>query len=213
MTFVPFGNGWLTFGRRLEMPELDDALKVFTSWLNQRKIAYMVIGGFAVAVWGEPRFTRDLNVTVSVPPEQLDSTIIAISEAFTPLVADAARFVNDTRVLPIMIDSVPVDIVFAALPYEESAIVRARTIDLGSPVRICAPEDLILHKIVSPRARDHEDVEGVFRYRYAELDYAYLDPRVEELATALADRNMIDRYRALRERWKQPPEPPVGQDQ
>jgi hypothetical protein len=68
-------------------------------------------------------------------------------------------------------------------------------------VRICSPEDLILHKIVSSRPRDHEDVEGVFRYRHQELDYEYLDPRVEELADATSDRAMLDWYRGLRRRW------------
>jgi hypothetical protein len=101
-----------------------------------------------------------------------------------------------------MAESVPVDLIFAALPYEEEAIARARPIKLKSgTVPVCAPEDLILHKIVSQRARDREDIEGVFRYRHAELDYEYLDPRVEELADALSDRSMLDWYRGLRERW------------
>ena len=50
------------------MPELDDALVKLSSWLTENEIRHMVIGGFAVTVWGEPRFTRDLDVTVSVPP-------------------------------------------------------------------------------------------------------------------------------------------------
>jgi hypothetical protein len=165
----------------------------------------MVIGGFAVTIWGEPRFTRDLDVTVSVPAEQLESTTARICVAFTSLVTDPVRFVRETRVLPIMVDSVPVDLVFAALPYEEAAIARTRTVTLKhGGVQVCSPEDLILHKIVSQRPRDHEDIEGVFRYRHAELDYAYLDPRIEELADALADRNMLDWYQALRQRWHDP---------
>jgi len=53
------------------MPELDDALVKLSSWLTENEIRHMVIGGFAVTVWGEPRFTRDLDVTVSVPPPQI----------------------------------------------------------------------------------------------------------------------------------------------
>jgi hypothetical protein len=162
----------------------------------------MVIGGFAVTIWGEPRFTRDLDVTISVPADRLLSTIDRICAEFPPLVTDARKFVDDTRVLPMMVQSTPVDLIFAALPYEEAAIARARRIKLaGGSVRICTPEDLILHKIVSQRPRDHEDVEGVFRYRHAELDYAYLDPRVDELADALADSSLRDWYQGLRQRW------------
>jgi hypothetical protein len=185
------------------MAELDDALTTLASWLERQRVPYMVIGGFAVTVWGEPRFTRDLDVTVLVPENELAPTIQALCAEFTSLVADPVKFVTDTRVLPVMVRSVPVDLVFAALPYEEAAIRRAREIKLkAGSVRICSPEDLVLHKIVSPRERDHRDIEGIFRYRHSELDYEYLDPRVEELADMLADRNMLDWYHALRERWK-----------
>jgi hypothetical protein len=184
------------------MAELDDALTTLAAWLEREHVPYMVIGGFAVTVWGEPRFTRDLDVTVSVPGDRLNSTIHRISAEFPPLVTNPVKFVNETRVLPMMVQSTPVDLIFAALPYEEAAIARARRVNLTSgSVQICSPEDLILHKIVSQRPRDHEDVEGVFRYRHAELDYAYLNPRVEELADALADSNMRDWYRRLRQRW------------
>jgi len=184
------------------MSDLDNALGTLASWLNGQSIPYMVIGGFAVTVWGEPRMTRDLDVTISVPAERLAATIAAVGNQFTTLVQDPMTFVSETRVLPILVRDVPVDLIFAALPYEEEAIARAQTIHLQSgSVRICSPEDLILHKIVSPRERDRQDIEGVFRYRHANLDYEYLDPRVEELAAALADQTMSDWYRQLRKRW------------
>ena len=112
------------------MAELDDALITLTSWLNSQRIPYMVIGGFAVTVWGEPRFTRDLDVTISVPAEGIEPLIESVSIKFTTLVSDPSKFVSQTRVLPIA-----------------------------------------------------------------------LDPRVEELAEALSDRNMLDWYRDLRKRW------------
>jgi hypothetical protein len=185
------------------MSDLDAALTALAKWLDKQSIPYMVIGGYAVTVWGEPRFTRDLDVTVSVPAERLNAVVESLCSDFTVLVSDPLRFVNDTRVLPMMVRSVPVDMVFALLPYEEDAIARSREITLASGrIQVCSPEDLILHKIVSHRPRDHEDIEGVFRYRHSELDYGYLDPRVEELATALSDSNLLDWYRALRNRWK-----------
>ena len=184
------------------MPELDDAVRALAAWLDREQVPHMVIGGFAVTVWGEPRFTRDLDVTVSVPPEKLGAIVGLISSQFTPLVANPMKFVTETRVLPIMVQTVPVNLVFAALPYEEAAIARARKLVLkNGSVQVCSPEDLILYKIVSDRAREHDDIEGVFRYRHSELDYAYVDPRVEELASALANQNMLEWYRALRQRW------------
>src|SRR2546429_6888180 len=108
------------------MPELDDALVKLSSWLTENEIRHMVIGGYAVTVWGEPRFTRDLDVTISVPAERLNAVIENFCSSFTALVNDPPKFVNDTRVLPITVQSIPVDIVFAALPYEDRAIARSR---------------------------------------------------------------------------------------
>src|SRR5437763_16761018 len=79
------------------MAELDNALAMLAAWLERRGINYMVIGGFAVTVWGEPRFTRDLNVTVSVPDEGLSSGIDLFCSQFASLVADPHRFVAETR--------------------------------------------------------------------------------------------------------------------
>src|SRR5947208_15986896 len=110
------------------MPEMDDALVELSSWLSENGIGHMVIGGFAVTIWGEPRFTRDLDVTISVPADKLSSTIDMICSDFTSLVGDAEKFVTETRVLPIIVRSIPVDLVFAALPYADVAIARAKPI-------------------------------------------------------------------------------------
>src|SRR5262245_30618147 len=112
------------------MPELDDALLILSSWLTENEIGHMVIGGFAVTVWGEPRFTRDLDVTISVPADKFEETVNRISQRFASLSQDPVKFATETRVLPIMVESVPVDVIFAALPYEEDAIVRAHRIKL-----------------------------------------------------------------------------------
>jgi hypothetical protein len=185
------------------MAELDRDLAKFARWLEEEQIPYMVIGGFAVTVWGNPRFTRDLDVTIWVTPDAFDAAVARICAEFKALPTDPLRFAEETRVLPVVCGSTSVDVIFAALPYEEQAIHRARRLNIGAgEVQICAPEDLVLYKIVSQRPRDKEDIEGVFRYRRSELDFTYLDPRVEELSGALADSTMLTWYRALRERWK-----------
>ncbi len=82
----------------------------------------MLIGGFTVTVSGEPRFTRDLAVTVSVSADKFTQTIDLIASRFSSLSNDPLKFATETRVLPIMVESVPVDLIFAALPYEDNAL-------------------------------------------------------------------------------------------
>lgn len=80
-----------------------------------------------------------------------------------------------------------IDCIFGGLPYEMEAINRAVEIEIaGVPVRFCTPEDLIIHKIISQRPKDLEDVRGIIFRRITSLDTSYLEPRIRELSDALA---------------------------
>src|SRR2546426_9442432 len=77
--------------------ELDDALVELSSGLSENEIRHMVIGGFAGTVWGEPRFTRDLGVTVSGPADKFGQIIGRICARFPSLSGDPLKFVTETR--------------------------------------------------------------------------------------------------------------------
>ncbi len=177
---------------------LDAALAGVARLLDELRVPYMVIGGFAVTVWGQPRYTADLDLTIHCPvPEQ--GLIERLLCSLTPLVADPVRFVQERRVLPArMSDGVAVDIVFAGLPYEVTAIERAVPVEVaGYNVRICTAEDLIVHKIISSRPRDREDIQGIVQRQGNGLDRSYLAPIIRELAAALDQPDIFDFYRSL----------------
>ncbi len=54
-------------------------------------------------------------------------------------------------------------------------------------------------KVISDRERDLEDARGVLTRRAAQLDFAYLDPRVSELAQVTERPGIEARWRS----WKQ----------
>lgn len=164
-------------------------------------IPYMLIGGHANAVWGEPRATLDVDVTIWAAEQQANHVLRSLESHFSCLVEDPERFVRDVRVLPLTSDrGVRVDLIFGLLPFEEQAIRRARVIDIGdADVSVCSPEDLILMKIISERQRDLDDARGVTRARYAELDLTYLEPRIRELAALLEKPAILQHW----ETWKE----------
>jgi predicted nucleotidyltransferase len=179
-----------------DVARLHEALRQVSQVLDELEIRYMVIGGIANLVWGEPRATQDIDVTVSVPDERLDEVVAALSQRVTPIPADPLDFLRRTRVLPVTTSSgIGVDFIRTGIPYEEEAIRRATVQDLdGVRVRVAAAEDLILHKLASERPRDREDVAGVIRRQRANLDRAYLDPLVESLAETLEQPETWDWY-------------------
>ncbi|HUW63694.1 MAG TPA: hypothetical protein VMW83_03190, partial [Spirochaetia bacterium] len=118
-----------------------------------------------------------------------------LERSFRVLPRDPVSFVKETHVLPLIAgDGTPIDLMFARLPYEEAAIGRAVFVPFeGTNVKVCTAEDLVIHKVISERAIDREDVKGIIATRGASLDRDYLDPAIRELSGFL-DRPEIWSY-------------------
>jgi len=127
--------------------------------------------------WGEVRLTRDLDVTVLVPPEALAEFVEAALARFRPRIPEAREFALQHGVVLVeTADGVPVDISLRIPGYEEEALRRAVPVEFpgAGPLRLLAPEDLILHKCVAGRPRDLEDVESILVRRRQRVDLALI---------------------------------------
>jgi hypothetical protein len=178
------------------MTPIENAVVAAARTLEQAGVPYMVIGGMANLVWGTPRATLDVGITVWIPDADIPRVVDRLGGAFKLLPRDPPAFIRETRVLPAATpDGTRVEIVFGQLPFEERAIRRAvaRTIG-GAEVRFCTAEDLIAHEVISERPRDRDDVEGIIRAQGPRLDRAYLDPLVRELAAGLERPAIWDFY-------------------
>ncbi len=154
------------------MTLLEGAARI-ASFFENRSIPYFLIGGLAVQQWGEPRMTRDVDITVLVPPEELPEAVDAVLSAFAPRIPDARAFALRHRVLLVEVDGeVPADVSLGIPGYEEEAFQRARWVPApgGGALRMVGPEDLIIHKCVAGRPRDLEDVAGVLLRQHLSVD-------------------------------------------
>ncbi|MDQ3489142.1 MAG: nucleotidyltransferase [Acidobacteriota bacterium] len=178
----------------------EDAIGEITSFLEREAVPYMIIGGIANLIWGEPRATLDVDVTVLVPPGAVEDFIASVAREYTILVSDPEQFVRDTRVLPASSRSgVRIDLIFGLLPFEEEAVRRAASVEVAAgTIRVCSPEDLILMKIISERARDLDDARAITRRRLRTLDLLYLEPRIAEMSVLLENDDIAARWA----RWK-----------
>jgi predicted nucleotidyltransferase len=127
----------------------------------------MIIGGQAVLLYGEPRLTRDIDVTLGANIDSLNKLLSITRElSLKSIPKDIESFVRDTMVLPTIEKStgIRVDFIFSFTHYETQAIKRARKVSImGQEVLFASPEDLIIHKIFAGRPRDLEDVKSVIR--------------------------------------------------
>ena len=178
------------------MTDQEAALVAMAERLEILRIPYIVIGGMANAIWGEPRATLDVDVTVWVDDVEIPSVPERLADQFSILPEHPVDFVRQTRVLPIETRAgVRIDLIFGMLPFEWTAIQRGVSqLVAGKPVRFCTAEDLILHKIISHRDRDLQDVKAILHRLGPHLDRDYLEPRLQDLAEALERPDIWSNY-------------------
>jgi len=139
-------------------------------------IPYMVIGGQAVLLYGEPRLTKDIDITLGADLDRLADVLRLVrSIDLNPLV-DPDTFTKQTMVLPCADPGtgIRVDLIFSFTPYERQAMTRVRKVKVGgTEIRFASVEDLIVHKMIAGRPRDLEDVKTVI-VKNANADLSYI---------------------------------------
>jgi hypothetical protein len=172
----------------------DTPITALAQVLETAGVPYALIGGHAVNVWLEPRFTADLDVTVQAGPSEIARlTDALVQKGYTrerihgaeqSSGPDFARFVSST-------DGVVLEVQVAKTAFQREAIERARVSDDG--VRVATIEDLIVMKLIADRAKDQVDLLGLAAL--PDLDWAYVERWAAEWGVA-------DRLRRLRERMR-----------
>jgi hypothetical protein len=144
--------------------------------LERAGIPYMVIGGQAVLQYGEPRLTRDIDITLGADLDKLSLVrTVTKSVGLEEALDDVEDFVRRTNVLPVhdKESGIRIDLIFSFSPYERQAIQRSVPINVGdNTVQYATVEDVIIHKIIAGRPRDLEDVRGILiRNRNCDSNY------------------------------------------
>ena len=101
--------------------------------LTKHHLPYMIIGGQAVLLYGEPRLTKDIDITLGVNADHIKDLLKVIQElSLKPIPENIESFVLQTMVLPALDETtgIRVDFIFSYTPYEIEAIKRAKKIAL-----------------------------------------------------------------------------------
>jgi hypothetical protein len=133
--------------------------------LERAGLPYMIIGGQAVLLYGTPRMTKDIDITLGVDTKRLDLVVQTVNTIGLEIIPeDFGAFVEKTYVLPTMEkeSGIRIDFIFSFTPYERQAIARATPALLGrTKVMFASVEDVIIHKVFAGRPRDMEDVRSM----------------------------------------------------
>jgi len=169
--------------------------------LNKHRIPYMIIGGQAVLLYGEPRLTKDIDVTLGIGIDGFEVIMKTVQNlALRILVNNPREFVQQTMVFPVMDEKsgIRIDFIFSFSPYEKQAIERAKDVKLGrATVKFVSLEDLVIHKIIAGRARDLEDVRSML-LKNTDYDVGYISKWLKEFDRSLNE-SFFGEFEKLRE--------------
>lgn len=122
---------------------------------NRNRIPYMITGGQAVVQFGIPRFTQDIDITISLHPDEELSIVKIVEKKFNILSKHPLKFVKENWVLPIQNKETKVS----------EAITNTKNIVIDKiPLKFISPENLIIPKIFAGRERDIEIFSEGIRY-------------------------------------------------
>lgn len=167
--------------------------------LNVERIPYMIIGGQAILYYGEPRFTKDIDITLGIDVDKLDYFRNITSILKLKILVDKVNdFVRKTMVLPCIDEStnIRIDFIFSNTDYERQAIQRSVEIKFDEiPVKIASFEDVVIHKIIAGRPRDIEDIKSILM-KNSKYDKKYISDWLRKFDQSL-DQSFINTFEII----------------
>ena len=79
------------------------SLNKINDYLIKENILFCLIGGLAVQIRGEPRFTDDIDICILSDLENQEIIIDKVISNFTPLVENPQELALSAQILPIII--------------------------------------------------------------------------------------------------------------
>jgi hypothetical protein len=175
------------------------------SYLQQNGIASIIIGGVAVAAWGEPRVTRDVDLKIQLKRQDAERLVALLSINYSMLLPNPSEALRKQALLFIQDKlGTRIDLLLADTLYDDAAVQRGREFEIepGTTFRVCSPEDLIIYKLISTRLRDHEDAASVIRRQGEALDDRYVIGWLEQFEKVLDDSTLVAEYERLRIQYR-----------
>jgi predicted nucleotidyltransferase len=134
----------------------------FLRLLNGRNVRYIVVGGYAVAYHGYPRYTGDLDVFVEASPENAARLVEVYGEfGFNRTALKPAMFIVPDNVVRIGHEPVRLEVLtsITGVAFADAYVRRIEVEVNGLSVPFISLVDLIKNKLATGRGKDRVDAE------------------------------------------------------
>lgn len=132
--------------------------------LNEFDVDYLIVGGFAVMKYGEPRYTKDLDVWVGNSPENSARVVAALRKFGAPIEHDhitPETFTNKQVVYQIGVAPIRIDILteLTGVAFRQAWKNRVSGTFFSIPVNFISLDDLVANKQALGRTSDANDLK------------------------------------------------------
>lgn len=136
----------------------------FLQLLNAHAVEFLVVGGYAVAFHGAPRFTGDIDLFVNPLPGQVEGVLCALEEFGFPVAGlNVSSILNEGQILQLGRQPYQIHIMTAisGISWPEAWSSRVPGTYGACPVMFLGKDALILNKRAARRTKDLADVEAL----------------------------------------------------
>lgn len=144
--------------------QFDRDFREFLACLAAHDVRFLVVGGYAVAAHGHPRYTGDLDVWVWTGAENAESLLTALADfGFGSVGLVANDFTEPGRVVQLGYPPVRIDLLTSidGVEFEPCFDRRVEVVVDGLPVPFIALDDLRRNKASSGRPQDLADLAAL----------------------------------------------------
>jgi hypothetical protein len=144
-------------------PDFKKLLSIF----NDKRVKYLIVGGYAVSFHAQPRATKDLDIFIGPSAENAAAVHAALAQFGAPIeglkpddLIERGKFFR-MGTPPVMVDIMP-EIIGVA--FDDAWSRRIETLidsDLGLTAPIISEIDLIAAKLAAGRPQDLADVDAI----------------------------------------------------
>ena len=144
--------------------EVQQDFKELLESFNAHQVEYLIVGGYALAFHGAPRFTGDMDLLVRPAPENARRILAALGAfGFGSLDLTEEDFTKPGQVIQLGVPPVRIDLVtsITGVDWERAAAggVAGRFGDVD--VRYIGREEFIANKRATGRHKDLADIEAL----------------------------------------------------
>lgn len=163
----------------------------------QRWGRWYVFGAQAVVVYGVPRLSADVDVTLALVPEAPTRFALDMHAAGFSLRVSDPDFVRRTRVMPFVHEptGMPLDVVLAGSGLEDEFLQRAVLTDIGGTrVPVIELSDLVIAKVLAGRPKDMDDARALWQLHWRDVDAQRIRQILQLLEEALSQSDLVSSF-------------------